>query len=71
MGLTRKATSISSGGLVDFRSDKEPSARYAKQARNEARKQTRVMQGQPATKASSNPMVLTSEVSSYLRVARA
>ncbi|MGL5912020.1 MAG: hypothetical protein ACRCZP_18595 [Phycicoccus sp.] len=39
--MTRKTLSIFTFGLVDFWSDKERIARYTKQTRNEARKQTR------------------------------
>jgi hypothetical protein len=37
MGLIRKSLSISTLGLVDFRSDRERTARYSKQTRNAAR----------------------------------
>lgn len=39
MGIIRKATSISTLGLVDYRSDKERIARYGKQTRNATRAQ--------------------------------
>lgn len=48
MGLLRKATSVSTLGAVNYRSNGEKTARYAKQSRNELRKQTAVMQGKPA-----------------------
>ena len=38
MGLIRKITSVSSLGAVDFKSDKERTATYTKQTRNELRK---------------------------------
>ncbi|MGL5909417.1 MAG: hypothetical protein ACRCZP_05405 [Phycicoccus sp.] len=41
MGITRKSLSILTLGAIDFRSDKERIALYARQTRNEARKQTR------------------------------
>ena len=37
MGITRKTLSVLSFGLIDFRSDKERTAAYAKQTRNAAR----------------------------------
>ncbi|WP_431841419.1 DUF2510 domain-containing protein [Calidifontibacter indicus] len=37
MGFIRKSMSITSMGLVDYRSDKERAAKYAKQTRNAAR----------------------------------
>lgn len=40
MGVFRKITSISTLGLVDFRSDKERVARYARQTRNAVRAQS-------------------------------
>lgn len=39
MGIMRKATSISTLGIVDFRSDQERTARYTRQTRNAARLQ--------------------------------
>jgi hypothetical protein len=42
MGMTRKALSISTLGLVDFRSDKERTAAYTAGIRREARKQTKL-----------------------------
>lgn len=41
MGLFRKLTSIGTGGVVDFRSDKERIALYGRQTRNEIRRQGR------------------------------
>jgi hypothetical protein len=38
LGLIRKITSASSLGAVDFKSDKERTATYTKQTRNELRK---------------------------------
>jgi hypothetical protein len=40
MGLIRKAMSVSSLGLVDFRSDKERVARYSRHTRNAVRAQS-------------------------------
>lgn len=40
MGMIRKYMSVGTAGLIDFRSDKERTARYAKQTRNEVRKLT-------------------------------
>jgi hypothetical protein len=39
MGMIRKLTAVSTLGLVDYRSDKERTARYTKQTRDELRKQ--------------------------------
>lgn len=39
MGITRKTASMLSMGLVDFRSDKERTARYTRQTRNATRAQ--------------------------------
>lgn len=39
MGLTRKFTSAMTLGAVDFRSDKERTARYTRQTRNAVRQQ--------------------------------
>lgn len=39
MGIMRKMTSVSTMGLVDYRSDKERTAKYTKQTRNAARAQ--------------------------------
>lgn len=41
MGLIRKALSVSTLGAVDFRSDKERAAAYAKGTRRAARKTAR------------------------------
>jgi len=38
MGITRKTLSVLTFGLIDFRSDKERTARYTKQLRDESRK---------------------------------
>lgn len=46
MGFTRKMMSISTAGLVDFRSDKERTAAYTRQAKREAKKQTELMRQQ-------------------------
>lgn len=46
MGFTRKVMSVSTMGLVDMRSDKERTAAYAKGARKQARKQTKIMADQ-------------------------
>lgn len=53
MGMIRKTTSVFTAGLVDFRSDKERTARktakgarYAKQSAKQAAKQTEIMQQQ-------------------------
>lgn len=48
VGLTRKMMSIGTVGLVDFRSDKERTAAYAKATRNQVRQQTAIMQQQLA-----------------------
>lgn len=40
MGAIRKLTSVTTMGLVSFRSDKERTALYARQTRNAARGQT-------------------------------
>ena len=39
MGIFRKVTSVGTFGLVDFRSDKERTARYTRQTRNASRAQ--------------------------------
>jgi hypothetical protein len=44
MGLIRKLTSISTAGLVDYRSDKERTARYTKASQKEAKKQTKLLE---------------------------
>ena len=46
MGMMRKITSVSTFGLVDFRSDKEKAARYTKQTRDSAREQEKMMREQ-------------------------
>lgn len=46
MGMIRKMTSVGTFGLVDFRSDKERQARYAKQTRDAAREQAKLMKEQ-------------------------
>lgn len=46
MGLMRKITSVSTFGLVDYRSDKERAARYAKQTRDAAREQVKLAKKQ-------------------------
>lgn len=46
MGIFRKVTSMGTAGLVDFRSDKERTARYTKGSKKEAKKQTAIMQQQ-------------------------
>lgn len=43
MGATRKFMSLTTLGLVDFRSDKERTAAYAKATKKEAKKQTKLM----------------------------
>lgn len=63
MGLFRKMTSIGTGGLVDFRSDKERTARYAKQLRNEARIQNRML------RRAGTPSVLTDSLPELERLA--
>lgn len=44
MGFIRKTLSISTLGLIDFRSDKERTAAYAKGTRRQARKQTKLLE---------------------------
>ena len=46
MGLIRKVTSMSTLGLVDFRSDKERIARSTRQSAHEAREQSKLMRQQ-------------------------
>lgn len=48
VGMIRKVTSLSTLGAVDFRSDKERTAAYAKASRAELRKQTGILQRQAA-----------------------
>lgn len=43
MGIIRKSLSVSTLGLVDFRSDKERTAAYTKATKKEAKKQTKLM----------------------------
>ena len=42
MGLIRKVASVTTLGMVDFRSDKERQARYAKQSRDIQREQVKL-----------------------------
>lgn len=44
MGVTRKVLSVCSLGLVDFRSDKERTARSSKQTAKEAKRQTELLE---------------------------
>ncbi len=44
MGAIRKTFSVLTFGLIDFRSDKERTARYTKKSSKEAAKQTELMQ---------------------------
>jgi hypothetical protein len=46
VGITRKLMSVSTLGLVDYRSDKERTAAYTKAAKKEAKKQTKIMRDQ-------------------------
>jgi ribosomal protein S11 len=46
MGLTRKILSVSTLGAVDFRSDKERAAAYARTAKRHAKKQTKLLKEQ-------------------------
>src|SRR5436305_12229906 len=46
MGLIRKTLSVSTAGLVDFRSDKERTAAYTRRRRKEAIRQTRLIRQQ-------------------------
>ncbi|WP_328856933.1 DUF2510 domain-containing protein [Williamsia herbipolensis] len=48
MGFTRKLMSVTSMGLVDYRSDKERTAAYTRGVRKQARKQTKIMKNQAA-----------------------
>lgn len=43
MGITRKFMSVTSFGLVDFRSDKERAAAYTRGTRRQTRKQTKIL----------------------------
>lgn len=56
MGLIRKTTSVLTVGAVDFRSDKERTARYARQTRNAVRAQS-AMQAQLARPVPAAPTV--------------
>lgn len=63
MGIIRKTMSLSTAGLIDFRSDKERAAAYGRGTRTEARKQTKLMQQQlaaqqAAAQAASTPVAL-------------
>jgi hypothetical protein len=49
MGMTRKLLSTCTGGIVDFRSDKERIARSSRLAHHEARRQTKLMRRQGRT----------------------
>src|SRR3954465_14507123 len=51
MGLIRKMMSVSSMGVVDFRSDKERTAAYTKASMKEAKKQTELQRRQAAQQA--------------------
>lgn len=44
MGMIRKTISVCTLGLVDFRSDKERTARYTRQTRNAAREQAKAVE---------------------------
>jgi hypothetical protein len=46
MGITRKLMSVSTLGLVDFRSDKERTAAYTKAAKKQAKEQTKILKEQ-------------------------
>ena len=46
MGVIRKLTSVSTLGLVDYRSDKERIARSTRKTSKEAKKQTELMERQ-------------------------
>lgn len=48
MGLIRKAMSVGTVGIVDFRSDKERIAAYTKASKKQAKKQTEIMRRQLA-----------------------
>jgi hypothetical protein len=48
MGLFRKMTSVSTLGAVDFRSDKERTAKYTKKSMREAKAQTALMKAEQA-----------------------
>jgi hypothetical protein len=46
MGLFRKTTSLFTMGAIDWRSDKERTAAYARGVRHQARKQTKLLKQQ-------------------------
>ncbi|MEX1655483.1 hypothetical protein ABZ960_20240 [Streptomyces pseudovenezuelae] len=46
MGIIRKTLSVGTLGAVDFRSDKERTAAYAKATKKQAKKQTKLMKEQ-------------------------
>lgn len=46
MGLIRKSMSVMTVGAVDFRSDKERTAKYTKAMKKEAKKQTKLLKKQ-------------------------
>jgi hypothetical protein len=46
MGMTRKFMSVSSLGLVDFRSDKERTAAYTAATKRQSKKQTKLLKEQ-------------------------
>ncbi|AKY03594.1 hypothetical protein FDI81_gp63 [Streptomyces phage Hydra] len=46
MGITRKTLSLTTFGLIDFRSDKERTAAYAKATKKQAKKQTKLLKEQ-------------------------
>ena len=66
MGLMRKLASVSTAGAIDFRSDKERTARNTKKVLQETRKQTELL-SRPARVAPSAPVIA---VASEDRVAK-
>lgn len=46
MGLIRKAMSVSTLGMIDYRSDKERIARSTRKTSHEAKKQTELLERQ-------------------------
>lgn len=58
MGLFRKATSVSTLGLVDFRSAKDRTASNTHKAAKQAKKQTHIMQQQLRAQQQQRPTVL-------------
>ncbi|MDJ0464858.1 hypothetical protein [Streptomyces sp. H27-C3] len=46
MGIIRKSMSVTTLGVVDFRSDKERTAAYAKATKKQAKLQTKLMKQQ-------------------------